>query len=180
MVKDIQALCGYLNFLNRAIYPGRVFTRRMYAKYSGLVQTKVGCDRAALSIKYYPKPHHHIKLNAKFKQDCQVWLSFMEDSQLLKVVNRPMIDLSEQVTADQISFYSDASGSAKLGYGCVLGNWWLFGQWDEQFIKDKGPSIEYLELFALCAGLITWQSEQVLNDSRVIIYYATIKQWSAW
>ena len=31
-IKALQALCGYLNFLGRAIYPGRVFTRWMYAK----------------------------------------------------------------------------------------------------------------------------------------------------
>ena len=33
-VKELQQLCGYLNFLNRAIHPGRVFMRRMYAKYT--------------------------------------------------------------------------------------------------------------------------------------------------
>ena len=37
-IKDLQVLCGYLNFLNKAIYPGHAFTRRMYAKYAHLVQ----------------------------------------------------------------------------------------------------------------------------------------------
>ena len=37
-VKELQTLCGYLNFLNKAIYPGRVFVRRMYAKYQKFVQ----------------------------------------------------------------------------------------------------------------------------------------------
>ena len=31
-IKQIQALTGILNFLNRAMVPGRVFTRRMYSK----------------------------------------------------------------------------------------------------------------------------------------------------
>ena len=31
-VKEIQSLVGLLNFLNKAIHPGRAFTRRMYAK----------------------------------------------------------------------------------------------------------------------------------------------------
>ena len=30
-------LCGYLNFLNKAVHPGRMFTRRMYMKYSKIV-----------------------------------------------------------------------------------------------------------------------------------------------
>ena len=33
-IKDLQKLCGFLNFLGKAIYPGRTFTTRMYAKYS--------------------------------------------------------------------------------------------------------------------------------------------------
>ena len=36
MVKDLQNLCGNLNFLCKAIYPGRTFTHRMYAKFAGL------------------------------------------------------------------------------------------------------------------------------------------------
>ena len=35
-VKELERLAGLLNFLNRAIVPGRVFTRRMYAKFSNL------------------------------------------------------------------------------------------------------------------------------------------------
>ena len=42
-VKDLQSLCGFLNFLNRAVIPGRAFTRRMYAKFSRVADfSKVG------------------------------------------------------------------------------------------------------------------------------------------
>ena len=34
-VKDLESLAGLLNFLNRAIFPGRAFTHRMYAKFAG-------------------------------------------------------------------------------------------------------------------------------------------------
>ena len=34
-VHDLQKSAGFLNFLNRAITPGRAFTRRMYAKFTG-------------------------------------------------------------------------------------------------------------------------------------------------
>ena len=36
-VRQLQQLCGYLNFLSRAIVPGRTFTRCMYAKYSTVI-----------------------------------------------------------------------------------------------------------------------------------------------
>ena len=39
-VRELQQLCGYLNFLNRAVFPGRVFTRRMYAKYTEICNIK--------------------------------------------------------------------------------------------------------------------------------------------
>ena len=40
-VKQLQQLCGFLNFLCRAIVPGHAFTRRMYAKYSNIVKIDV-------------------------------------------------------------------------------------------------------------------------------------------
>ena len=51
-VKELQALCGYLNFLNKAVYPGCVFTRRIYALI---------CEG-----KTKLKPFHHVRLNAEF------------------------------------------------------------------------------------------------------------------
>ena len=38
-VKELQSLCGYLNFLCKAIFPGRPFVRRMYAKYGIIDKT---------------------------------------------------------------------------------------------------------------------------------------------
>ena len=99
-VKEIQALCGFLNFLNKAIVPGRAFTRRMYAKYSHLIKyenTKVlGCKKARVISKL--KPHHHIRLDKEFKADCGVWLEFFSGS-CRTVVNRPMIDMSWSKTS---------------------------------------------------------------------------------
>ena len=41
-VGELQQLCGFLNFLNRAVFPGRVFTRRMYSKFAGCVNMHGG------------------------------------------------------------------------------------------------------------------------------------------
>ena len=47
-IKQMQRLTGILNFLNRTLFPGRPFTRRMYAKFSNL-HDKQGCALKALS-----------------------------------------------------------------------------------------------------------------------------------
>lgn len=76
-VKELQQLCGYLNFISQAVYPGRVFTRRMYAQYADLWKTNRAITRKGSSkntklVKL--KPHHHIRLKTEFKSDCRIWL----------------------------------------------------------------------------------------------------------
>ena len=60
-VKDLEKLTGLLNFLNRALFAGRAFTRHMYAKYS-----KITGDKKL-------KSYHHVTLDKEFKEDCRVW-----------------------------------------------------------------------------------------------------------
>ena len=65
-IKFIQQLTGTLNFLKRAIVPGRAFTRGMYAKL------KLTNAKGELL-----KQHHHIWLSKDFTQDCKVWQKFL-------------------------------------------------------------------------------------------------------
>ena len=57
-----------------------------------------------------------------------------------------MVDLDKTVTAKKLKFFSDASANAKLGFGAVFNNQWLFGQWEPRYIVECEPTIEYLEL----------------------------------
>ena len=50
-IKQLQKLCGLLNFICRCVIPGRAFTRRLYAKTSHLL------------------PHHHIRVSCEMKLD---------------------------------------------------------------------------------------------------------------
>ena len=70
-----------------------------------------------------------------------------------------MIDLSDEVTADVLKFYSDASASKEKGFGCILDDQWIYGKWGSDFISKEKLTIEYLELFAMCAGLLTWEDD---------------------
>ena len=171
-VGELQELCGYLNFLCKVIFPGCPFIRRMYAKYSknitlpGFNKREVGSNATRVQLKSY----QHVGLDAEFKADCQIWLQFLDQQESwVEVVNRPMIDiLSPDITLTDINFYSDASALSKLGFGCLLDSKWLRGDWDPEFIKKYEPSIEYLELFALCAGIFTWG--EFLKNTRITVF----------
>ena len=76
-VKELQQLAGLLNFLNRAIVPGRVFTRRMYAKFSKFAT--IG-RQGKFRVESILKQHHHVKLDREFKDDCRMWVQFLESN----------------------------------------------------------------------------------------------------
>ena len=78
-VKELQSLAGFLNFLNQAIVPGRAFTRRMYAKFSGLFAVD-SRDNGVTAKRVTLKQHHHIRLDSEFKGDCMVWKEFLGSS----------------------------------------------------------------------------------------------------
>ena len=71
------------------------------------------------------------------------------------------------LTSEDLDFYTDASGT--IGYGCFFMGKWTCGIWSKALLKRK-PSIEFQELFALVAGILTWENDIKLVNSRVIIY----------
>ena len=161
-VYEIQQLGGLLNFLCKAIHPGRTFTRRMYAEFEGCIVQK-GNTLLAKSGRILKK-YHHINLNHEFREDCKVWQYFLNN---LAVVNRPIIDFQEGSSL-VLPIYSDASLNEKLGFGCWFGRFWTFGIWEKNFIKQYKPSIAYLELYALCVGIFTWQYK--LRNMRITVF----------
>ena len=61
-IKELQQLCGFLNFLGRVVVPGRAFTRRLYhyTKTNGKL-----------------KSHHHVKINQEMRLDLEMWNIFL-------------------------------------------------------------------------------------------------------
>ena len=114
------------------------------------------------------KQHHHIKLDPEFKYDCQVWLCFLKAQPDHVVLNRSMIDVISPFSETEIlRFYSDASASKNLGFGCIFESSWIAQMWEPGFITECEPSIEYLELYALVEGVLTW-SERLWNRRAII------------
>ena len=146
-LKQLQQICGFLNFLGKCVIPGRAFTRRLYAYTAN--------DKL--------KPHHHIRINGEMRSDLEMWITFLQHP---SVYSRPFLDFSKTLVADEIDMYSDASGT--IGFGAWCGNDWMYNLWDNKFIKKYKPSIEYLELFGVVAGVLTWIHR--FKNMRVILF----------
>ena len=114
------------------------------------------------------KQYHHIRVNAELKADCRMWLTFLNEE--TNVFCRPFVDLNRFETSQTLNFYTDSSANEKLGFGCVYNDHWMFGQWETNFVKENDPSIEYLELAALCIGVITWGNMKQMQNTRIIIF----------
>ena len=145
-VHQIQKLCGFLNFIGRCIIPGRAFTRRLYT----------------LTANPKLKQHHHVKIDAETRCDLVIWQSFINDA---SIYSRPFLDYSRHLVANQLDFFTDASG--KHGFGGVCSNAWMYGVWPEWLLQLK-PSIEYQELYAVVAAALAWLSR--FSNNRIIIF----------
>ena len=146
-IKFVQQLTGILNFLNKVIVPGRAFTREMYEKLK--IRDKNG---------QLLKQHHHTWLSKTFLSDCTVWLRLLNDAKNHHLC-RPFVDfLSSSDSAITLQIFSDASRNPLLGMGAVFleEDHWIIGRWNPVFITSQKPSIEFLELIALAAGIMTW------------------------
>ena len=149
-IRELQQLCGFLNFIGRAIVPGRAFTRRLYhyTKNSNL------------------KPHHHVKINQEMRLDLGLWNLFLHHETALA---RPFLDFSKLgcLNAKKVFMYSDASGNFELGMGAICGSSWTYTKWPA-FCANVKPSIEYLELYAVVTGVLLWISR--FRNKRIILF----------
>ena len=64
--------------------------------------------------------------------------------------------------------YSDAAKNPELGFGAICQDSWMYSKWDPSFIIDCNPSIEYLELWAVVAGVLTWIKR--FKNQRIILF----------
>ena len=60
------------------------------------------------------------------------------------------------MTTSTIDWYTDASANPLLGAGGYSGEDWFILQWEEDFIMDQRPSINYLELYAVAVSIYSW------------------------
>ena len=152
-VGTLESLVGLLNFLGKAIVPGRAFTRRMYSKFTGKNRKL--------------KKFHHVSLDDEFRNDCKTWLKFLTNHTGLGIA-RPYMDMSITLIAEEIDYFSDASAAEDKGFGIFFKNSWTYAKWEENYIKDLNPGIAYLELYALVVGIFIWGHR--IANTRVIVH----------
>ena len=149
---QLQSVTGFLNFISKAIIPGRTFTRRLYSVMEG-AQTKL------------MKKHHHINLTKEMKLDLETWLEFLNHP---SIYARPFLDVSDKITSEEVDFYTDASANPELGCGGISDQDWFIMQWDEEFITKYQPSINYLELYAVTVAVVNWLHKY--RNKRITIF----------
>ena len=153
-LKQLQRLCGFLNFLCKAVVPGRAFTRRLYSFGSHLVND-----------------NHHLSVTAEMRMDLEAWRVFVGNP---AVFSRPFFNFLAHHFSVELDWFTDAS--KRFGLGGIFGNSWFIGEWDPDFIRIYDPSINYLELFALTAGVLLWlprvrnQSITLFCDNMSVVY----------
>ena len=133
-VHKLQQICGYLNFLGRCIVPGKAFTRRLYSFFGPNM-----------------KPHYHLNVKVEMKEDLRVWLRFLNKPE---IYCRPFIDYSQILQAEDLDWYTDASGV--IGIGGFHKNRWFQHRWTKSFLKTYKPSIQFQELYAVTASVLLW------------------------
>ena len=149
-VKMLQKLCGFLNFLCRGIVPGRAFTRRLYG---------------ALEGKSHLKMHHHFRINSEMRMDMQVWRTFLDSPTCFC---RPFLDFDKTWLPEELVFYTDASRNFQLGMGGYWNQSWFCQPWNIAFMRKYQPSIQFLELYAVTAGLLIWMKN--FQNKRIVVY----------
>ena len=145
-MKELQRLCGFLNFICRCIVPGRAFTRRIYNYFDSSM-----------------KPHYHVNLNKEIKSDLSVWQVFLKHP---SAFCRPFMDFTVILTAEDLDMYTDTSG--KIGCGGIFNHEWFHMEWDQTFLKMRNPSIEYLELYAVTIAVLVWILK--LQNRRICLF----------
>ena len=150
-VKELESLAGLLNFLHKAIVPGRAFTCRMYSKFSGK------------NLKQY----HHTRLDGEFKADCKMWISFLCKNDAASLY-RPYVDFTESLTAETLDMVTDVVKGINLGMGGVFATKWFYAKWEPKYIEMFDPSIEYLELLGLCTAVYIWTP--AIRNKRIILF----------
>ena len=94
-----------------------------------------------------------------------MWLTFLNSK---GIFNRSFFDFDSRRIFTPVEFYTDASRNERLGCGGICFDEWFILQWNEDFIRKNQPSIAFLELYALTAGLLIWLKK--FENQKIIVY----------
>ena len=142
-LRELQSLLGSLNFICKAVRPGRAFLRRLFDLTSGVL-----------------KPHHRVRISLGARADLLAWRQFLSHF-------NGSVMLTEQAwrSSDNLNLYTDAS--AEIGFGAFFRGSWTQGRWPSS-IRCLKLSIAFLELFPIVLALDLWGP--LLRNQRVFFW----------
>ena len=126
-LKELQSLCGKLQFSTSVIRSGKAFLRRMY-------DIQIGIN----------KPHHFIRITSEVKQDLEIWYHFLENYNGQSIIRKPPFGDS-----NTLHMWSDAS---KLGFGATYGTQWMQSKWPDSWAKLNIALLEIFPILVLVAS----------------------------
>jgi len=140
-LKELQSLIGSLQFLCRAVAPGRPFIRRL-----SYMTAKVS------------KPWHKVRMSLGCKDDLTMWKSFLDHYNGVTFFR----DV-EWTPKEALNLYTDASD---WGMGLFYDGRWAYSQWlgHEEYFRD----INFREILAVGAALATWGT--FLSNKKVLFH----------
>ena len=147
-VRELQSLCGYLNFCCRVIRQGRTFLRRII-NYHAFLQTKSS------------DPHSSFPICHSVRADIEWWrIHLLKFNGTMSIT--PTVFPHYQV-GDELYIATDA---CVQGYGAIFGSHWLHGLFnDEQQLQSRmkdttavllRDSMPYKEMLAIVIATQTW------------------------
>lgn len=134
-LRELQSLLGSLNFMCRAIAPGRPFCRR-------LIDATCGVN----------SPHHHIRITQGMRLDLEMWLKFFRDFNGVSVFQ----DMRWFSNAD-VCLFTDSSAACDKGFGAYFQGHWTCAVWPESWVlQGLTKDITLLEYFPILVSIVVW------------------------
>lgn len=134
-LKELQSLIGSLNFMCRAIVPGRPFCRRLIDATCGVTSS-----------------HHRIKIKVGMRLDLAMWLRFFQDFNGVSVFQ----DADWSSNAD-LCLFTDSSAAPDKGFGAYFQGHWVCATWPDEWITNgRLADITLLELFPILVSIFIW------------------------
>jgi hypothetical protein len=130
-LRDVQSLLGSLNFVCRAISPGRAFLRR-------LIDLTVGVTKGKAQI----------CVGVGAKKDIEMWIQFLSEFN-----GSAMFMEADWLSNSSIELFTDAAQTQ--GFGCYFKGHWTQGHWPVS-LEVGQASIALLEMYPLVVALDLW------------------------
>ncbi len=142
-LREIQSLIGSLNFVCRAVAPGRAFLRRIINAICGVTN-----------------PNHYVRINKDMKADLSMWKHFLMD------FNGVVFWLPQNWESNfDLGLFTDASGA--IGWGSCFKTHWMQGRWAPEILNENF-SIEFKELFPIVVSCVAWGEE--MKNMRIMFH----------